>query len=66
MNQKIALAMYVAGVNPNKVLEICAQAGIVSPTENNLNKIYKEIKANTMIVAKEQLTINRKKHAAAC
>jgi hypothetical protein len=40
MNRKIALAMYVAGVNPNQVLEICAQAGIVSPTENNLHKIY--------------------------
>jgi hypothetical protein len=66
MNRKIALAMYVAGVNPNKVLEICAQAGIVSPTENNLPKIYKEIKTNTMTVAKEQLTINQKKHVAAC
>jgi hypothetical protein len=66
MNRKIALAMYVTGVNPNQVLEICAQAGIVSPTENNLYKIYNEIKANTMIESKEQLTINRKKHVAAC
>jgi hypothetical protein len=66
MNRKIALAMYVADVNPNQVVKICAQAGIVSPTENNLHKIYKEIKANTMIESKEQLMINRKEHLAAC
>ncbi len=60
MNRKIALVMYVAGVNPNKVLQICAQVGIVYPAQQNLRKIHKEVKANTMTVAKELLIINQR------
>jgi hypothetical protein len=66
MNVALVTSAYIAGMTESTLLQFCAEAGIMSPSPNALDKLWNEVKENVLEISKEQLLENRRKHNHAC
>ena len=66
LNALMGVAAYCSGVTPARLEEMCANAGIVCPSQSNLMIMYERVKDSVLDLSGQALRYNHRKHNAAC